>query len=128
MVILDMANTRLKDFLDIWTLARGQQFSGSALGKAVEATFRRRSTPLPASSPLAFTPAFHSAAVKQAQWQAYLRKARVQGKVPSLDKVANDIERFAMPIVAALATGSTLPTRWLPGGPWRSTGDDDSTP
>jgi hypothetical protein len=59
MVVLDLANTRLKDFLDIWVLAQGQEFSGDVLANAIKATFLRRRTPLPQSTPLPLTPVFH---------------------------------------------------------------------
>jgi hypothetical protein len=74
LVSLDMANTRLKDFLDIWILAQVREFSGATLAKAIDATFRRRQTPLPGSTPVALTPPFHSAPAKQAQWRAYLQR------------------------------------------------------
>lgn len=38
MVALDMANTRMKDFLDLWVLARGRSFSGSVLAQAIHGT------------------------------------------------------------------------------------------
>jgi hypothetical protein len=79
MVTLDMANTRMKDFLDIWILAERRAFSGIVLAQAIEATFRRRRTPLPETTPVALSSAFHSAATKQSQWQGYLRKNRVAG-------------------------------------------------
>ena len=58
MVILDMANTRLKDFLDIWVLAQGQEFRGDVLANAIKTTFLRRRTPLPQFTPIALTPSF----------------------------------------------------------------------
>jgi len=82
MVVLDMANSRMKDFLDIWTLARDRTFAGGLLAQAIETTFRQRRTALPDSTPLALTSAFHSVPTKQSQWRAYLRKGRIQGDVP----------------------------------------------
>ncbi|MGM0577601.1 MAG: nucleotidyl transferase AbiEii/AbiGii toxin family protein [Myxococcota bacterium] len=118
MVVLDMANTRMKDFLDIWILAQGRAFAGGLLAQAIEATFRRRGTALPESTPVALTPAFHSAKVKQTQWRAYLRKGRIQGDVPDLHEVAARIESFLMPVVTALTAGQAFTHRWPPGGPW----------
>ena len=118
MVILDMANTRLKDFLDIWVLIRGQEFSGAVIAEAIDATFRRRRTPLPETTPVALTPAFHSEPAKRAQWAAYLRKARVQGEVPSLEEVATMIELFVVPVVEDLIADRSLSRRWPAGGPW----------
>lgn len=117
MVALDMANTRLKDFLDIWVLAQGRDFDGAVLAEAIRATFERRRTPTPETTPIALTPAFHSAAAKQAQWTAYVRKARVQGDVPTFDEVAEHIASFVMPLLRA-AAGEPFAARWPAGGPW----------
>jgi hypothetical protein len=99
MVALDMANTRLK-------------------AEAIRATFERRRTPLPDTTPIGLTPAFHSADAKQAQWIAYTRKARVQGVMPSLDEVAEHIAAFVMPALTALVAGEQFDRRWSAGGPW----------
>jgi len=117
----------MKDFLDIWILARGRPVAGELLAQAIEATFRRRRTTLPQSTPVALTAAFHSAAAKQAQWRAYLRKGRIQGDVPDLDEVAAQIEAFAMPIMAALNAGQAFARRWPPGGPWEEAEDATTT-
>ena len=118
MVALDMANTRLKDFLDIWVLAQCREFDGAVLAEAIRATFERRRTPLPDTTPIALTPAFHSADAKRAQWIAYTRKARVRGEMPSLDEVAEHIAAFVMPALAALVAGEPFDRRWPAGGPW----------
>jgi predicted nucleotidyltransferase component of viral defense system len=39
MVFLGMANSRMKDFFDVWTLAREFSFDGQALSQAIAATF-----------------------------------------------------------------------------------------
>lgn len=118
MVVLDMANTRMKDFLDIWILAHALEFKSEVLTKAVDTTFQRRRTSLPTEVPVALTSTFHSAAAKQAQWTAFLRKTRIEGATPPLDEVAGLIEAFLMPIAQALVDGSRFTSRWPPGGPW----------
>src|SRR5713226_1204623 len=55
MVDLGMANSRMKDFFDLWILASVFEFDGSRLVEAIAATFERRRTPLPATPPLALT-------------------------------------------------------------------------
>jgi predicted nucleotidyltransferase component of viral defense system len=47
MVMLGTANTRLKDYYDIWVLVRGGELDAGRLTLAVAATFERRSTPIP---------------------------------------------------------------------------------
>lgn len=58
MAMLSMANTRLKDFYDLWVIARCFSFEGPHLASAIAATFWRRATPLPAGSPVALTADF----------------------------------------------------------------------
>jgi hypothetical protein len=50
-VALDMLNTRLKDFYDIWAIAGSFAFDGAVLSRAIQATFDRRQTPLPVETP-----------------------------------------------------------------------------
>ena len=47
MVVLGGANSRMKDFYDIWLLSRVYEFTGESLGRAIAATFARRKTPIP---------------------------------------------------------------------------------
>lgn len=55
MVKLGIANTRMKDFRDVWVLSREHSFDGVTLSVAISATFRRRGTSLPDGVPLALT-------------------------------------------------------------------------
>lgn len=84
MVYLGMVNSRMKDFYDIWFLARGFSFDGERLCQAIKATFSRCKTDLPTGTPVALTPAFADDPAKQRQWEAFLRKTRVDapGSMP----------------------------------------------
>jgi hypothetical protein len=75
MVMLGIGNSRMKDFFDLWFLARNFDFDGPTLCQAVQATFHRRKTDLPAKAPLALTPEFGTDAGKTKQWLAFLRRA-----------------------------------------------------
>src|SRR5712692_3290101 len=55
MVNLGMDNSRMKDYFDIDLLGRRHTFRGLRLARALEATFRRRHTSLPASLPPALS-------------------------------------------------------------------------
>lgn len=87
MVELGMANTRLKDFFDVWLLLRDFDLDDVSLAAAIRATFARRRTPLPVELPTAFTDAFGSDLVKRAEWAAFVRRAGLSGTAPSLDQV-----------------------------------------
>ena len=43
MVHHGILNSRMKDFFDVWVLARTFKFDGAVLAKALNATFTRRS-------------------------------------------------------------------------------------
>jgi predicted nucleotidyltransferase component of viral defense system len=58
MVDLGIGNSRMKDFYDIWYLARHFDFDGESVRQSIVRTFERRGTPLPVSLPLALTEEF----------------------------------------------------------------------
>lgn len=117
-VALDSVNTRLKDFFDIWILARTQTFAGALLAEAIVATFRRRRTVLPRSVPIGLTRAFTENLAKNAQWNAFQQKMRIGADTPPLVDVAELIEQFVMPPTRAMAAGQTFELHWRGGGPW----------
>jgi hypothetical protein len=119
MVQLGMANSRMKDFFDIWTLARTFEFPGPILCSAIRATFVRRRTPLPAETPLALTAEFGTDRTKGTQWRAFLRRARLVDPQPPLDQVVVLLESFLMPPTIALSTDETWNRTWRPTG-WRN--------
>ncbi len=58
MVALGRANSRMKDFYDIWLLSQSFPFDDDRLDRAIAATFERRETEIPAELPDALAPAF----------------------------------------------------------------------
>ncbi|HEX8136371.1 MAG TPA: nucleotidyl transferase AbiEii/AbiGii toxin family protein [Pyrinomonadaceae bacterium] len=116
MVTLDIANTRIKDFYDIWSLSRVREFDGRVLAAAISATFRRRTTPLSQGVPLALTDTFSEDQTKQSLWQAFLRKGRLDAERKNLTAVVGEIRDFLMPVVDALNAGREFRSRWKDGG------------
>ena len=120
MVVLGIANSRMKDFYDIWTLAREFSFAGQDISSAIAATFARRQTPLPATQPLALTDDFAGDARKQTQWKAFLRKGRLADNSLELSTVTELLSRFLMPATAAARQESDFDVTWPAGGPWEN--------
>ena len=112
MVALDIANTRIKDFYDIWLLGRVREFHGETLAAAIAATFERRATPLPEDAPLALTDAFSEDPAKQALWQAFLRKGRLDAEGKNLTEVVGEIRDYLLPPVHALNAGREFRRVW----------------
>ena len=95
MVMLGRANSRMKDFHDIWVLSRSYEFEGDRLARAISATFARRKTDIPDTPPEALGPDFAGDPAKQQQWRAFV--ADVVSDPGSLQTVCADLEGFLMP-------------------------------
>ena len=55
MVMLGLANSRMKDYYDIWMLSRSYDFDAERLSRAIAATLARRGTAIPEEVPDALT-------------------------------------------------------------------------
>ena len=95
MVTLGLANTRLKDFYDIWVLARNHEFENDRLARAIKATFARRATEIPLERPDGLTEAFANDPTKQRQWIAFVQDVAIDPG--SLAEVLNTLAAFLMP-------------------------------
>ncbi len=117
-VRLGIANTRMKDFYDLWAIATTFEFSGESLAAALAATFQRRGTALPLDPPLALRPEFSADSGKRTQWSAFLRRVGGSPAV-SLESVIEVLRRFVLPPASAAARGEPFDQEWSAGG-WRS--------
>jgi hypothetical protein len=63
--LLGLANTRLKDYFDLWVQLVEETFDPAKLRGAVEATFARRQLAIPADVPTGLTDAFAQDTTKQ---------------------------------------------------------------
>lgn len=95
MVMLGRANSRMKDFYDIWVLSRASEFNDDRLARAIAATFARRNTEIPSELPDGLTPAFAADAAKVQQWNAFA--VDVAFEPGTLAEVVEDLAAFLMP-------------------------------
>jgi predicted nucleotidyltransferase component of viral defense system len=101
MVVLGRANSRMKDFYDIWILSRSFSFDDDRLARAIAATFARRGTAIPVDRPDALSPAFAADKLKQQQWRAFLEDAALNPG--TLVEVTDDLAAFLIPHAGAAA-------------------------
>ena len=94
MVALGRANSRMKDFYDVWILSRTFQFAEDRLGRAIAATFARRQTTVPTDLPDALTSAFANDPLKQRQWAAFAGDLNDAPK--QLQTVISELTAFLM--------------------------------
>ncbi len=116
-VNLGMQNSRMKDFYDLWALARQFEFDGDTLANAIRNTIDRRKTALPTASPVALPEKFAADAAKQNQWASFLAKSGLVA--PGLPEVASAIETFLSTPALAAAQRQAFNAIWVPPGPWR---------
>jgi hypothetical protein len=118
MVKLGMLNTRMKDFFDVWTVSKEFAFDGPTLSRAIKTTFETRGTAVPNKPPLALSPEFYDDREKNAQWKAFLNKAKLNAEGKSLSEIAETLRWFLVPVFEAVARDEALKRKWQPGGPW----------
>jgi hypothetical protein len=117
MVKLGLVNSRMKDFYDLWLLARQFDFDGGILARAVAQTFAHRKTTMP-PLPFALTSAFAADPAKRAQWKGFVRRARLDGAPAELVAVTGELGPFLLPVAEAVTAGDPFDRRWQAGGPW----------
>lgn len=118
MVKLGMLNTRMKDFFDVWTVSQEFAFDGPTLSKAIKTTFETRGTAVPSKPPLGLSSEFYDDREKNAQWKAFLNKAKLNAEGKSLAEIAQALRAFLVPVSEAVARDEVLQRHWEPGGPW----------
>ena len=110
-VELGMANSRLKDYFDLWALTETFPFDCGLLAKAFARTLGRKGFPVPKDWPDGLTDAYASNAMKLSQWNAFLRKTQPQVRPDSLAAAVERIRDFLAPV---LSGENRTPLVWSP--------------
>jgi predicted nucleotidyltransferase component of viral defense system len=117
-VSLGFANSRMKDFYDLFMLAQHFAFDGPTLVQAVIATFTRRGTAIPVGIPDGLSSEFVSLPETQARWRAFTTRAQLSTVALPLESCMETIRGFAQPVLDAAAGISPNPGRWSAAGNW----------
>jgi hypothetical protein len=118
MVVLGDANSRMKDFYDVWVCSKHLDFNDGTLPMAIDATFRNRATPFPGEEVEALTAAF--AGRHRVQWTAFVKKIGESDLVDAFGRIVEDIKIFVMPVLRSLARGEQFALKWKAGQGWDS--------
>ncbi|MBI4496613.1 MAG: nucleotidyl transferase AbiEii/AbiGii toxin family protein [Chloroflexi bacterium] len=119
MVRFALANSRLKDYYDLWSLARTQAVEGASLVEAIGNTFVRRGTPVPVTVPTGLSPGFYDDAAKQRQWNAFLKRVAPVEPPTELRLAVELLTAFLMPPAIAAVTQNEPPGRWRHPQGWQ---------
>ena len=109
MTVLGMANSRMKDFYDIWMLITNFEFHGMVIQTAIERTFQNRSTELPTEMHIVFSDEF--AETKRDQWNAFSRKLREENTV-TIHQIVVLMRDFFFPVLHASQRGTAFKKKW----------------
>ncbi|HED34266.1 MAG TPA: nucleotidyl transferase AbiEii/AbiGii toxin family protein [Gammaproteobacteria bacterium] len=112
MVMLGIANSRMKDFYDIKTIASTMALDGQILSDAIKATFERRKTDITNEALYVFSDEFKQDKDKQTQWAAFLNKNGLE-KGSLFSGVVGEIQQFLDPIYHAIAEQRSYKQQWL---------------
>ena len=99
-VLLGIANSRMKDYFDLWVLCKHTHGESSLLKQAIHATFQRRGTPLPKALPVGLSEEFALDRQKQQQWRAFLKKNRLEEV--ALQSVVEELRLWLAPLLPYL--------------------------
>jgi len=118
MVHLGEANSRMKDFYDLWVMARIFDFSGELLSTAIAATFERRKTEFSDELPIALSTRFFEDDRRVAMWHAFFQRSELSEPEPSFKDVGNLLRAFLGPVVKCAGRGEVFCGIWSQAGPW----------
>ena len=107
-----IANSRLKDYYDLWQISRTFEFRCAVLRNAIRKTFECRGTKPPIGMPVGLTLAY--AAVWGAQWEAFQRRERLAVAPQDLVLLIADLVTFFDPAIAKDARA----LQWNREGEW----------
>ena len=119
MVVLDIRNSRMKDFFDIWFMATAWTFDMATLREAIIACFERRGSTVPTEVPFALTEDFLNDPQKTQQWRAFVNRLDPGAEAPSLADVGTTLRAFLLPCLSATSEKRSS-TKWNASQSWHT--------
>ncbi|MBC8201437.1 MAG: nucleotidyl transferase AbiEii/AbiGii toxin family protein [Planctomycetes bacterium] len=91
-VTLGMANSRMKDYYDLFVLLRDYDLKEENLTEAIVATFRRRQTMIPEDVPIGFSESFSKDKHVNLRWTEFIRRMNIDDAPSDFTDVINKIQ------------------------------------
>ena len=102
-------NSRMKDFYDIYSLSKNNDFKGIDLRKAILETFENRSTDFKKDTIL-FKKEFAKDEEKNVQWEAFIN--RIKSDKVNFEEVMKQIGKFLNPLYESLINSTLYNNNW----------------
>jgi hypothetical protein len=109
-VALGLANSRLKDFYDLYVASSAFELNGEPLAEAIATTFTSRNTPIPDGVPEGLSEEFVD--IRRRQWQAFIRRLGDTDVPIEFGMVVDRLGDFLLPPADAARTRSKFRFRW----------------
>ena len=108
-VSLGLANSRYKDFYDIYVLADRYNFDGTELMNAIKETFNHRGTSL--EEIVAFEDGFADDEIRRIRWNSFVKKKKALVKIGFVETVQL-LKILLFPIVEAIKKNELFERTW----------------
>lgn len=101
MVQLDIRNSRMKDFYDIWFMVNTWTFKLESLRNAIALSFQRRGSAMPNGVPFALTEEFLTDSQKIQLWKAFAGRLNAGDNALTLAEVGTVLRAFLVPCLSS---------------------------
>lgn len=108
-VSLGLANSRYKDFYDIYCLATAYDLDRNILKEAIAETFNHRQTQINEIG--AFKDSYINNPINQRRWNSFIKKKKAINRI-SLNETISVIKELIMPIVDSIENNTSFNYKW----------------
>ncbi len=112
----------MKDYYDLWTMARCFEFDGALFTDAIKATLDRRGRRLQTHQLSGLEDAFAQPPSKQTQRKAFLRRTVPDQQNAEFSEVVTTIHAFLAPMLSNSIAGELFEKQWEPKRGWTCKG------
>lgn len=112
MVKLGVANSRMKDYYDVYYLSNSFNFEGNILQLAMQSTFKRRGASIPKIIPSGLSDGFCKTADVQLQWKGFLKRLGLNDVTDDFYIIVSEIRKFLLPVVSEINKKGLTNTHW----------------
>lgn len=115
-----IGNSRMKDFFDIYILAKTFDFEGKILARSIRATFEKRGTPYQEGQSPALSESMMTSPESIMHWRAFWKRTRVQVTSDDIRTIAGTLNGFIKPALSGIQSDEPFEMEWKAGGPWQA--------
>ena len=109
-VALGLANSRLKDFYDLYVTSNVFELEGESLAEAIATTFTSRNTPIPDGAPQGLSEEYVD--IRRRQWRAFIQRLGDTDVPIEFGTVVDRLGEFLLPPADAARTQAEFRFRW----------------